>query len=127
MSSLPRGPAGPPRRPRAGSGLDKRGHTHTEVTALRSRLGLPPPERGYVDKFGEPVQRFPRRDPGQRTAGQHDGRRIGPRSDVTQPDLQRDEAELFRDEVEGASPHECLGRPRAAVGDIRRLVRRDRC
>jgi hypothetical protein len=42
--------------------------------------------------------------------------------DVAQPDLERVEAEVLRDEVEDAFPHERLRCPRAAVGDIRRLV-----
>ena len=126
IDSMPIGPLGPLRLARAGSGLDERCHADAEVAALGSRFGLPAPERGKVHELGDPLQRLPRRDPDQRPPGDHDGRRIGARGDVTQPDLERIEAEILGDEVEDAFPHERLGRPRAAVGDVRRLVRHDR-
>ncbi len=50
---IAQGAVGPPR---ARSGLDERCHPDAEVAALRSRLGLPAPERGEVHHLGDPLQ-----------------------------------------------------------------------
>src|SRR5262249_13011760 len=96
--------AGTVGRARAGSGLDERCHADAAGTAVASRFGLPTPKRGKVHELGEPLQRLPRGDSDQRTPRDHAGRRIGARGDVTQPDLDRIEAQIFGDDVEDALP-----------------------
>ena len=111
-----------------GRRLDERGEAERRGTGPRR---APQPDvRGPVVEVGDlerALERRARRHAHvERRSGQHLPRQLVGPDDVAQPDLVAADAEVARGEVEHALAHPRLDRPRPAVRDVRRLVRRGR-